>query len=151
MRGTNCIKYENSGRLYYQLVSSTYFCIWQEVLIVLYMIYHFVFIVVLEKRRVKIVKKIKEQKMAVVSCCFKVKMGKQRLFRNRYDFGKSRNWDDNFFMVWGYLFYQIVHVGTLNGWRLSLSFGDIPFLISSCGDFEWSHLAFRYASTWQRW
>lgn len=29
--------------------------------------------------------------MAVVSYCFKVKMGEQRLFRNRYDFGKSQN------------------------------------------------------------
>lgn len=28
--------------------------------------------------------------MAVVSYCFKVKTGKQRLFRNRYDFGKIR-------------------------------------------------------------
>ena len=47
--------------------------------------------------------------MAVVSYCFKVKTGKQRLFRNRYDFG------NNFFMVWDYLFYQIVHADTLNG------------------------------------
>ena len=44
------------------MVSSIYFCIWREVLIVLYMIYHFVFIAVLEKRCVKIVKKTKEPK-----------------------------------------------------------------------------------------
>ena len=49
--------------------------------------------------------------MAVVSYCFKVKTGKHRLFRNRYDFGKNHN----FFMVWDYLFYQIVHADTLNG------------------------------------
>ena len=61
------------------MVSSIYFCIWLEVLIVLYMIYHFVFIAVLEKRCVKIVKKNKRAKMAVVSYCFKVKTGKQRL------------------------------------------------------------------------
>ena len=29
--------------------------------------------------------------MAVVSYSFKVKTGKQRLFRNRYDFGKNQN------------------------------------------------------------